>query len=245
VSGNRESVLGAVKRALGNVETEPPQYVLPEPEKVAARLEEIEEEIRNRKEELIQGLSAEVEALSGKFFRVNSEEEARNCLESIIREKEIYFAVMWNHPLLDALKIEYLLEWLGINILPIHPMNPDPEAQEKGLQFREDIKKAGIGLSAADFVLADSGTIFVRACAGRERSTSLVPHAHVALLKTDQILPGLDDLLPFLQKGLHEKGTLESCLTFITGPSRTADIELTLTLGVHGPKEVYVILIDD
>ncbi len=245
MSGNRESVLGAVKRALGNNKTDPPEFVLPKLEKIFIHLKEIEDEIQNRKEELVQELSAEVEALSGKFFRVKSKEEARSCLESIIKEKKISFALMWNHPLLDALKVEFLLEWLGIKVIPIHPMTDDPEAKEKCLQFREDIEKAGIGLSAADFVLADSGTIVVRACAGRERSTSLVPPVHIALIKADQILPGLDDLLPFLQKDLHEKGTLESALTFITGPSRTGDIELTLTLGVHGPKEVYMILLDD
>ncbi len=245
VKGNRESILGAVKRALGNVGAAPPEFVLPESEKISARLEEIAEEVQKRKVDLVQSLSVEVEALTGKFFWVNSKKEARNCLESIMKEKGISMAVKWNHPLLDALEVDSLLESLEIKVLPIHPMTNDQKAKKKGLQFRKEIEKAGIGLSAVDFVLADSGTIVVNACAGRERSTSLVPPIHVAFLKADQILPGLDELLPFLQKELKEKGDLASCLTFITGPSRTADIELTLILGVHGPKEIYLILLDD
>jgi L-lactate dehydrogenase complex protein LldG len=72
----------------------------------------------------------------------------------------------------------------------------------------------------------------------RNRLVSLVPPIHVAVLAASRIFPTLADVLSFLQTGEE----VSPAVTFITGPSRTADIELTLTLGVHGPQQLYVII---
>ena len=77
------------------------------------------------------------------------------------------------------------------------------------------------------------------------RSASLLPHIHIALVMPDQFVSGLDDLFPLLRFDLRvHNRKLCSAVTFITGPSRTADIELTLVVGVHGPQELHVILLD-
>ncbi len=76
----------------------------------------------------------------------------------------------------------------------------------------------------------------------KPRSVSLVPPIHLALVKSDVILGNIYQLFSSLDKSFVENSELTSCMTFITGPSRTADIELTLTLGVHGPKELYVLI---
>jgi L-lactate dehydrogenase complex protein LldG len=70
------------------------------------------------------------------------------------------------------------------------------------------------------------------------RTASLLPPIHVAILRPEQILRGLDDLFALLATG----DELSSAVTLITGPSRTADIELTLVVGVHGPQQLHVIL---
>ncbi|HYV03597.1 MAG TPA: lactate utilization protein, partial [Blastocatellia bacterium] len=102
---------------------------------------------------------------------------------------------------------------------------------------------ADIGITSVDYALAETGTLVLRSGAGRARSVSLLPPVHIALLKPDQIVPGLDQLFPMLARD-QLVGRLDSALTFITGPSRTADIELTLVVGVHGPQELHVILLD-
>jgi L-lactate dehydrogenase complex protein LldG len=66
----------------------------------------------------------------------------------------------------------------------------------------------------------------------------------VALLEPDKILSGLEDLLERLEDDFERDGSLENCITLISGPSKTADIESTLVLGVHGPGEVHVVILD-
>jgi len=83
----------------------------------------------------------------------------------------------------------------------------------------------------------------VRALRGQDRSTSLLPPIHVAIMEAERILPSSDDLLVKLQLEMTEHGTLDSCFSLITGPSKTADIEMNLILGVHGPKNLHVIIL--
>lgn len=85
-----------------------------------------------------------------------------------------------------------------------------------------------VGVTKARVGLADTGSILE---ADEELLGSLLPEIHIAVLKSEDILPSLPDAMPLIQN---------KNAVFITGPSRTADIEMTLTIGVHGPKEVHV-----
>jgi L-lactate dehydrogenase complex protein LldG len=71
---------------------------------------------------------------------------------------------------------------------------------------------------------------------------SLLPPVHIAIAERKQLVPDLFDLFP--SSNMEQSPTLPSCITFITGPSKTGDIELRLVTGVHGPGEIHVILID-
>ena len=93
------------------------------------------------------------------------------------------------------------------------------------------------GVSEALYGLVDTGSVVLAASADEPRARSLLPAVHVSLLREDRLLPGLDEL--FAQ--LH--GTLPSALAIVTGPSRSADIEQRLVVGVHGPGEVHVVLL--
>ena len=77
------------------------------------------------------------------------------------------------------------------------------------------------------------------------RSLSLLPPVHIAVAQANHIVPTLADYLLLLQSaGADLQHHLTSCVSFITGPSRTGDIELTLTIGVHGPGELHVVILD-
>ena len=96
-----------------------------------------------------------------------------------------------------------------------------------------------IGITGAIAGLADTGSVVLTCGNGRGRLASLLPPIHIVLLESHLLLPSLSH---FIQLN-PEAATLSSNLVFITGPSRSADIEQTMTLGAHGPKELHVILI--
>ena len=105
---------------------------------------------------------------------------------------------------------------------------------------------APVGITGVDAAIAESGTLVLAGGAGRGRLASLLAPIHVAIVRESQIVRGLGEALARL-RSLYGDTMLNdrSNVTFITGPSRTADIELTLTLGVHGPREVHVVIVRD
>jgi L-lactate dehydrogenase complex protein LldG len=94
----------------------------------------------------------------------------------------------------------------------------------------------GAGVSQALYGLAETGSVVLAASPAEPRARSLLPDVHVALLAEDRILPGLPELFEAVG------GDLPSALAIVTGPSRSADIEQQLVVGVHGPGEVHVVL---
>jgi L-lactate dehydrogenase complex protein LldG len=93
--------------------------------------------------------------------------------------------------------------------------------------------------------VAETGTLVLESDAERHRLASLVPTAHVALVEARRVRQTLGEVLLDID-GRNDGGGegLSRAVTFITGPSRTSDIELTLAIGVHGPAELYVIIIE-
>jgi L-lactate dehydrogenase complex protein LldG len=97
-----------------------------------------------------------------------------------------------------------------------------------------------------DYVIAETGTLVLTAQAGQMRGVSLLPPVHVAVARTSQVIATLDDyLLLVQQEGADVQQALSSCVSFVTGPSRTGDIELKLTVGVHGPGDLHLVLLDE
>ncbi len=102
--------------------------------------------------------------------------------------------------------------------------------------------EADAGVTEADFGIAESGTLALLHRPGQGRGLSLLPPVHIAVLRASDLVPDLGALFHKLQSDARHPA---SALTFITGPSRTGDIEFVLTKGVHGPGEVYVVLLED
>ena len=113
-----------------------------------------------------------------------------------------------------------------------------------GLDARDvgdNVAEADVGITWADYGIADTGTIVEITEMDRDRLVSSLPRIHVALLKKDRILPRLEAMAEIIREKLSEK-TLRNTITFISGPSRTSDIELRTVLGVHGPHSVHVLV---
>lgn len=101
-----------------------------------------------------------------------------------------------------------------------------------------DLFNTDVGITCVQAAIAETGTLVLDSSRERNRLISLVPPVHIAIIDAAQIHQTLGETLAELQSG----GEVSPIVTFVTGPSRTADIELTLAIGVHGPQELYVIV---
>ena len=111
-----------------------------------------------------------------------------------------------------------------------------------GLKFevtREAAAKARFGISQMEWALADTGSLVQNSTAIEQRLVSSLSTIHIALVPTVGILPDM----PALLAGVHPRDC--AYLAMITGPSRTADIERVLTIGVHGPERLVIVFVDE
>ena len=95
----------------------------------------------------------------------------------------------------------------------------------------------GAEVSEASWGIAETGSVVLASSPEEPRSRSLLPWTHVSLLREDRVLADLDELFA------RVRDDVPSALAIVTGPSRTADIEQTLMVGVHGPGDVHVVLL--
>jgi L-lactate dehydrogenase complex protein LldG len=160
----------------------------------------------------------EIKKLSGIPKKVIPSEIAAS-LKELVAEQNIKKACLWNTPHLKHLGIAEKLQSLGVEIIS---SNADKHA----------IAQCDLGVTEADYLLAETGTLVLRSSAEKPRAVSLVPRVHLAVVRPEMLRADMHQVFAEAKDG--------SYLVFITGPSRTADIELTVTLGVHGPRNLYV-----
>jgi L-lactate dehydrogenase complex protein LldG len=103
----------------------------------------------------------------------------------------------------------------------------------------------GVGLTTASYAIAETGTIVLDSDEQNALLVSLLPPVHIALVRSSQIAASVDEVISKI--GKERIGPLDGTrsVTLITGPSRTSDVELVLSIGVHGPKELHVIIFDE
>jgi iron-sulfur cluster protein len=133
--------------------------------------------------------------------------------------------------------------------LKIKKVSDDPKEMVKiaRARLRQSFIDAGMGITGANVAIADTGTIGIVTNEGNERFVATLPPIHVAVLGVEKIVPSIDDAVAIL-KLLPRSGTAQkitSYVSFITGPSRSSDIELVSVVGVHGPKEMHIVLLDN
>ena len=153
----------------------------------------------------------------------------------------------WRHPLIETLNLPETLDRLQV---PLHVMTPIPAAaarefdQAERERQRNAIIASYIGVTSADFCMADTATLVLRNRPCQPRSVALVPSIHIAVITLDQIVADMKELFALLRwdERFSEEG-LSNYMSFISGPSKTADIEATMVHGAHGPREVHLLVI--
>lgn len=191
--------------------------------------------------DLVAQFSAELAQVGGNPHRCANDAEALTTIQRLLQEAQADAIIAWDRAHIGLTGLDELLDRLNVRVLD------DQIAQTADRPARlATLEPARVCLSGADVGIAESGTIGVLSGAGRSRMASLLAPVHVAVLRTSSLVRGLGDALTRLQ-GMYGPNIFanHSNLTLITGPSRTADIELTLTIGVHGPGALHVVLLEE
>lgn len=173
-------------------------------------------------------LDAEVQLFFSELNRLSANgievtlEDITPHLETLVQDEKISKATIWETPLLQRLQIASHLRALGVDIV-------SPNAS------KNDIAQCDLGITEVDFMLPETGTIGLYSGKNKPRVISLLPRVHLAIATPAALRPDLYQVF--------EEAKNHHYLVLITGPSRTADIELTVTLGVHGPQQLIVWLL--
>ena len=187
-------------------------------------------------DDLVTRMSDEISQVGGFPQIVDDHYQAMSAVLEIAAARNVTRALCWRHPVLDAIDLRTRLREAGIAWDDYDSLAElDPEAR------RQQILAAELGITSATWAIAETGTLVMASEPGRERVASLLPPTHVAVVERAQILPDLFDVFDAL--GAQPDDDLPSNAALITGPSKTGDLELKLTTGVHGPREWHVVLI--
>ena len=136
--------------------------------------------------------------------------------------------------------------YLQANNLPMHavvwPQLAETDWKAAGISAEARKAEGGdlVGITASFCAIAETGTLLLLSGESAPGSTSLLPETHVAIVPTERIVNGMEDAWALLRA---EHGQLSRATNFVSGPSRTADIEQTLVLGAHGPYRVHIVLV--
>ncbi|HSE92420.1 MAG TPA: lactate utilization protein [Methylomirabilota bacterium] len=206
-------------------------------------LETLRRELSERWPETLDRFRHEFECVGGVFYRVKSAAEVPDVVARIARERDARRVVTW-HP--SALGTDFCaeLERQGLEAEAM-PSGGAPVSDDARAAVRARVAAADLGLTGVDLAIAETGTLVLVSGAGRPRSTALLPSYHVAVFDREALVESLQQVGLVLE-AWHDgtpPASRGAAIHFITGPSRTADIELTLTRGVHGPREVHAVFV--
>jgi L-lactate dehydrogenase complex protein LldG len=225
---DQNSVLDEVRRALGRSATVAP--VPPSP------LEPfIEPAIQVDLSELIARFTEEATAVRANVHRVSDE------LQFVERIADICAAYEGHEVALSGAEIFAELDLASVAAARGFSIFGPGETDHEKLIAR--LANCSVGLTAVDYAIAETGTIVLSSDEPYALLVSLLPPVHIALVRSPQIAVSLDEVISKLSKERMGGVDPSRSVTLITGPSRTSDVELVLSIGVHGPKELHVIIL--
>jgi L-lactate dehydrogenase complex protein LldG len=173
---------------------------------------------------LLDGFRQSLEAVGGHCMVVTGEAQAAEAVRRIVTTTQAKCIAVSDSALVGRV---------------LEPLEAEVELMSG--KTKSELFKCDLGVTSAQWAIAETGTLVLESDLERNRLASLVPPVHIAIMEAARIRQTLGEVLG----AIDEKGqNLSRTITFITGPSRTSDIELTLAIGVHGPAELYVIIIE-
>ncbi len=191
--------------------------------------------------EWIAQFGQEIERLGGTWEYMETIAAARLRLSSRFQTERVQRVLAWSPELLPLPGLSDALSVIGVEVIV-----PDFRAGDR-LDVLRQAAEVDWGITGAEAALASTGTVVVRSGPGFCRLASLVTPRHLALVPVSRLYPNLETWLAELRKEGRARDFFAdaSNVTFISGPSRTADIEMMLVLGVHGPRQVEVLFFEE
>lgn len=241
---SRDEILGRIQKALGRqdqqgVPLKPIQLIEPPP-----KLEGVMPAIDPAG--LVEKFESELRLVSGVAHRASSMAQFEEILHAVLKGTQSSAVVLSRNPLLAELNLAERLRGWGQSVAVWSPASLPPTETLAYDDYRRQCFGASVGITGADFALAETGSLVLSAQTEGSQLASLSPPVHVALYRRSQVVASLDEVLEKMRVGFNpDRPALTRSLVFVTGPSRTADIEQILIRGVHGPREVFAILVED
>ncbi len=176
--------------------------------------------------EWIPRLKRELLALKVEIYQAGDLADARQWVKEFARRHDLR-RIMVSSP--DAVAVSTSLPQM---------MLPDGA---KGC--RHPVAEVDLSITGCDALVARTGSVVLTSCSASGRVLSVLPPVHLVVARVSQVVPDLMEAYQMLEE--RYRGRWPSMMTFITGPSRTADIEKVLVLGAHGPRKLGVLLLSD
>ena len=180
--------------------------------------------------------TAELERLNGEVFVVRRDDTACAKVIDLLQAHEANAVLAWDFKHIPIKELDMALAEAGIEVH--HPSIHD-DSRDDALKQYEAVP---VGLTGADAAAATTGTLVVSAAPGKGRIPTILPRIHIVVLRQRQIVPRLEDWVANQRADQLAAIRSHRNLCFISGPSRTADIEKNLVLGMHGPEQLQVII---
>jgi L-lactate dehydrogenase complex protein LldG len=187
-----------------------------------------------RRTELSSQFARELERVSGHFMGVLAQDEANDRIVGVARDLKVGAASFGAGVLLNLEPAARALDHSGVTVIRAHKTSA---ADRPAL--RERIANCDLGIIEADYAIASTGTFAILGSPDRPNSLTLLPPTNLIVVDADRILPDLAALIA----AVGPETIVAHRLALVTGPSRTADIEKLIVLGVHGPKELYAAVV--
>jgi L-lactate utilization protein LutC len=156
-------------------------------------------------------------------------EEAREYVVSLAKERDAKLLIRWDIEELERLGVDGPLKKAGVEVAVWRDL----------ADFRDVAAGADIGLSTAEWAIAETGSLVLTSGPGRGRTVTLLPPTYVAVVTTEKVLRTVPEAI----EKYPGDGGLPANVCFHTGPSRSGDIEMSLAIGVHGPGDMHVVLV--
>lgn len=189
-----------------------------------------------RRAELTAQFGHELERVGGHFWGAITRSEARDRAVMIAQEAAAHSAVVGAGITFDA---ELIAKGLARHRIEV--VRPDRLAEKDRAAMRDRVANCELGFIEADYAIAATGTFCVVATAQRPSSITLIPPINFIVVAVERILPTLADVIA----ALGPERFARHRVALITGPSRTADIEKLIVIGVHGPKQLHAAAITE